>query len=272
MAVLQATRLHIACAQSGFRVNLQPGPLQLQAAYPTIPENSMPSARDLLQIADALMRSNRNVGAPDSHVQVPVLTDIAVLSGSGVSYRQQRDTLPVLDKAVTVIPAPVADGTGAGDLDTGLSETTKGRDGTIFPKAELHLPSGPGPVPAVLQTEPEPAFAAATMPTSPAETRHWGFDLIDPIPAPISAPAAPAADATSAAELAETVYYQVLQNLDLYTERALQQHLDVHLAPILERASRELLATLHANLGALIRQFVAEAIEKQVGVRPDSSK
>jgi hypothetical protein len=29
---------------------------------------------------------------------------------------------------------------------------------------------------------------------------------------------------------------------------------------------------LHANLGALMRQYVAEAIEKQLGVRPDSGK
>ena len=37
---------------------------------------------------------------------------------------------------------------------------------------------------------------------------------------------------------------------------------------IMEQASRELLATLNANLGAVIRQYVAEAIEKQLGVRP----
>ncbi len=84
-----------------------------------------------------------------------------------------------------------------------------------------------------------------------------------PGPAPAAAPAGP-----SAAELAEAVYFQVLQNLDLHTERALQRELTVHLAPIIERANRELMTTLHANLGALMRQFIADAIEKQLGVRP----
>jgi hypothetical protein len=156
----------------------------------------MPSARDLLQQADTLMRSNRNVGASDSDEAIPLLTDIAVPGNSVVSHQQQRDEIPVLTNVVTTIPEPASTG-----------------------------------------------------------------------PPPVSAEAAP-----SAAEIAETVYYQVLQNLDLYTERALQEHLTMHLSPILERASSELLATLHANLGGLIRQYVAEAIEKQLGVRPESSK
>jgi len=71
-------------------------------------------------------------------------------------------------------------------------------------------------------------------------------------------------------ELADTVYFQVLQNLDLYTERALQARLTTHLAPIIERASRELLSAINANLGGLIRQYVADAIEKQLNVRPPS--
>jgi hypothetical protein len=91
-----------------------------------------------------------------------------------------------------------------------------------------------------------------------------------PPPAIPLASAPPESEPPSAAETAETVYYQVLQNLDLYSERALQEHLTTHLAPIIEQATRELLATLNANLGALMRQYVAEAIEKQLGVRPDT--
>ena len=82
----------------------------------------------------------------------------------------------------------------------------------------------------------------------------------------------PRQPATSAEELAETVYFQVLQNLDLYTERALQQHMTAHLSPIIERATQELLTTLNANLGALMRQFVADAVEKQLGERPASER
>jgi hypothetical protein len=90
-----------------------------------------------------------------------------------------------------------------------------------------------------------------------------------PLPDDSSAPVAAAPEASDASTvLAETIYYQVLQNLDLYTEGKLQEHLTRHLTPIMEQASRELLATLNANLGAVIRQYVAEAIEKQLGVRP----
>ena len=65
----------------------------------------MPSARDLLQKADALMRSNRNVGASDPVEAVPLLTDIAVPGSSGISHRQRRDEIPVLTN-VAILQMP----------------------------------------------------------------------------------------------------------------------------------------------------------------------
>jgi hypothetical protein len=228
----------------------------------------MPSARDLLQKADTLMRSNRNVGAPDSDDKVPVLTDIAVPGGSGISHRQQRDAIPVLTDAVTAPSEPASPASGKSDPDAQYPAMLSLGDTTIFPISQMPQTTISGPMPTERQAGP----ASTATPSTQAETPNWDAELIDASLVPASAPLVPAADAPSAAEIAETVYYQVLQNLDLYTERALQEHLTTYLSPILERTSRELLTTLHANLGALIRQFVAEAIEKQVGVRPDSSK
>jgi hypothetical protein len=288
----------------------------------------MASARDLLQQADALMRSNRNVGASDPGETVPLLTDIAVPGSAGVSHRQHRTEIPVLTNAVTTIPDSASGVLRESESRAQFSLTSAMPDSTIFPISQMPQTTilGPAPAAAEGQTEPDstifpisqmpqttilgpapaaaegqtesdstifpisqmpqttilgPAPAAAegqtesdfsetAMRTQLAEIENWDAELITS--APPSPPPAPAAAGPSAAEIAETVYFQVLQNLDLYTERALQEHLTSHLSPILERASSELLATLHANLGALIRQFVAEAIEKQLGVRPDSIK
>jgi hypothetical protein len=172
----------------------------------------MPSARDLMQKADSLMKSNRNVGVADSDEAVPVLTDIAVPGRSGISHRQYREDIPIQAGASAATQKPLPD------------------------------------------------------------TANWDSGLMAPAPVRPVAPVVIAAPAQSATEIAEAVYYQVLQHLDLYTENALQEHLTTHLSPILERTSRELLASLHANLGGLIRQYVADAIEKQLGVRPPSSK
>jgi hypothetical protein len=68
-----------------------------------------------------------------------------------------------------------------------------------------------------------------------------------------------------AQELAEQVYMQVLQSLDLYTEKALQEHLAQHLQPVIERAGREIVAAVNANIGKLLRTFIAESIERHLG-------
>ena len=333
----------------------------------------MPSARDLLQQADTLMRSNRSVGAADPDEAVPLLTDVAVPGGAGISHSQRREDIPVLTNAVTSFPDPAFDLSAGDDFlvrfpatvpargvlsqseeRARFSATATLRDSTIFPISQMPQPTMLGADETVRYAdleparETEPVFSVTAMRAQLEEVGNWDSELIAPAPAapsrveqavmasdaldpdlrasaavavespqvgptisipaaavaaefkptdeagtipaqaaaPTAAPSpaaaltadpAPAAAPTvepapSAAEIAETVYYQVLQNLDLYTERALQEHLTTHLAPILERASNELLATLHANLGGLIRQYVAEAIEKQLGVRPEAGR
>jgi len=232
----------------------------------------MPSARDLLQKADTLMRSNRNVGAEGSDALVPLLTDIAVPGGSGVSHRQRRDAIPVLTNPVTGMQEPPSTRIEGNDPSTLHSATASLPNTTVLSVAGM--PS------SMIAGEISDQFAVEVA-LSPTETQAPLFEapdwdapadaLVSPTEAATASAPAAADSARAAAELAETVYYLVLQNLDLYTERALQEHLTTHMSPILEKASRELLATLNANLGAMIRQFVAEAIEKQVGVRPDSS-
>ena len=93
-------------------------------------------------------------------------------------------------------------------------------------------------------------------------------------PVPTAAPATPAAAQTEAPrslsgdpqvqELTEHVYVQVLQRLDLYTEKALQEHLARYLQPVIERASRELVTAVNVNIGKVLRTFIAESVEREV--------
>jgi hypothetical protein len=292
----------------------------------------MPSARELLQQADALMRNNRSVGKTVVDDHVPVLTDVAVPatpapdSPAVSSFREEK--IPVLTSVVPDfdidVPKDASRARFPGSAmnasllplsempampefgDTPSIVARRERESRVErTEADVPLTEIPSWLePNLLQPTPSEATAAPRAPEAPAsapwatleEERAATADSTasepiaqidpltlaatpaEPIDTPVSTLAEPAltpqaaepasTQADAHADLAETIYYQVLQNLDLYTERALQEHLTRHLAPIIERAGDELLSTLNANLGAVIRQYVAEAIEKQMGVRP----
>ncbi len=354
----------------------------------------MPTARDLLQQADALMRSHRNLGHATGAETVPVLTDVAIPGNLAIATRQHEDDdIPVLTSVVEDVAAPEFDLPFPNETIARrperppdaphvlllpvsempkmppLDEASRGADEQHDERAALRAPidserapdempkwleadfletgrafrlaeeapdyeasraNGTGveasaghgaelswesmPMPSVdalstwreaddppiranddvtadtalpplpdessaetvdqssaVQFEDVESAARSSHPAAPAEVVDKN-DHFDALPAHDEAPPEIAAEqGPSAEEIAETVYFQVLQNLDLVTERALQQHLSAHLQPILERATRELLETVNANLGALMRQFVADAIEKQLGVRPVAS-
>ncbi|MEP7084068.1 MAG: hypothetical protein ABI854_04975 [Betaproteobacteria bacterium] len=245
----------------------------------------MPSARDLLQQADTLMRSNRSVGVAENagDETVPLLTDVAVPGAANVPRRAREEDIPTLTNAVGplseryfVEPPP------AYRPLSRFMAGTKMPEETIFPLSQMPDTAFQKAIPAEpSERDTEPVFSVTAMRSQLAESDQWDAELLPPHEediAPAMATAQTGVDETPGKpvpgpeELAETVYHQVLQNLDLYTERALQEHLSAHLTPIVERATSELLATLHADLGMLIRQFVADAIEKQLGVRPDSAR
>jgi hypothetical protein len=295
----------------------------------------MPSARELLQQADALMRSNRSVGKSVVDDHVPVLTDVAIPATPApdepgvASYREEK--IPVLTSVVPDFeidvpkdasrarfpgsamnasllpltempplphfddtPSIVAQRERASRIERAaaaepLTEIPSWLDANLLQPTPHDAAPAPS-APAIPASDPHEvgdattaAAAAMDAPGSDAasEPDQGAPDVLfeDEIPAPTPHDMEPAsattgersaAEASALADLAETIYYQVLQNLDLYTERALQEHLTRHLAPIIQRAGNELLSTLNANLGAVIRQYVAEAIEKQMGVRPTS--
>jgi hypothetical protein len=64
--------------------------------------------------------------------------------------------------------------------------------------------------------------------------------------------------------MSEEIRMQVLQRLDLLTDTGLREQLGARLAPIVERASAQLIETINRELGELVRGYVAEAIEREI--------
>ena len=156
----------------------------------------MPSARDLMQKADALMRSNRNLGGADH--DVPVLTDI-VIAGDATVLRQHE-------------PQPVL------------------RSGRQHPPVEANESIGIADEVAKLEVQRE------------AEKR----------------------------ELAESVYYEVLRTLDVDGHDGMRERLTSQLMPVFEQMGHDLVIRAEQALADSIRQHVAAAIERKLGVPPPS--
>ena len=296
----------------------------------------MPTARELLEQADALMRRNRKRGrgpggeattltdalgidtsaslvptlvlpdapgsanpivldalsgpsAPpevlaqdepmplDTLGEVPVLTDV-VLDWPG-SEGALRDAAPAVPAIIDVaMQATRATDEPAGDAFPASAAEAQALAAGLAPPAVLEregppsthdaaigtdAPAAPKPIAVVALGEdfileipplPESAAPESTAPETPSESP---LDLLAP---PVAlAPERPELDA-----LAEEIRMQVLQRLDLFTDTGLREQLAARLAPIVDRASAQLIETINRELGELVRGYVAEAIEREI--------
>jgi len=84
-----------------------------------------------------------------------------------------------------------------------------------------------------------------------------------PAPAMPTPPSA-APDAAHWEAMAEEIRMQVLQRIDLFTDTGLRTQLGARLQPIVDRASADLVATINQHVGELLREYVAEAIEREI--------
>ena len=64
--------------------------------------------------------------------------------------------------------------------------------------------------------------------------------------------------------LAEEIRMQVLQRIDIFTDAGLRDQLAMQMRPIVERASAEMVETINAQVGELLRAYIAEAIEREI--------
>jgi hypothetical protein len=291
----------------------------------------MPTARELLEQADALMRRNRKRGRgpggeattltdalgidagaslvptlvlPEAPAAAdPIVLDALSAPGASVVVLAAQDEpmpldtlseVPVLTDVVLdwpgsegAIPNDAGSGPAIADGDV---QATRAADaaGDAFPASAAEaqaLAAGLAP-PAVLEREGSPVAHDVAMGTDaaaapkPIAVVALGDEFILEIPplpesaAPetptdspldlLAPPVALAAERPELDALAEEIRMQVLQRLDLFTDTGLREQLAARLAPIVDRASAQLIETINRELGELVRGYVAEAIEREI--------
>ena len=287
----------------------------------------MPTARELLEQADALMKRNR---AREQEQDIPELTDEVAVAAAAVASTSSRessiasrsaprqrqlraDDVPELHDAVeelSIQPLPDDEGEVSRWLEVDLGEvsiTGPAPDSIAVvppstlrvrpPAPRVEMPTKPAaehrepPVPAPAPPPPLAAAAASVVaakvagnlsgrPAEPPPASDPGFDAMlgvtpkeaaltafpvapDPVPPPVAV-AATVPDAERWEGLAEEIRMQVLQRIDLFTDTGLRTQLGARLQPIVDRASADLVATINQHVGELLREYVAEAIEREI--------
>lgn len=232
----------------------------------------MPTARELLEQAEALMQRDRAAMLADD---IPTLTDSVPDPQTGVSHVVDARPAP---SALDDIPmlTDVVD-----DDETHSIPLSQVLDNELaLWKDPLLAPAEP---PAPISTEPAPQSAVAEEPIQSSEPAHvaptddapaHAMPEIAVAPAagveePVaSAPSAvaptPADDAERWNALAEDIRMQVLQRIDIFTDTGLKEQLNQRLQPIVDRASADLVTAINQHVGQLLRAYVAEAIEREI--------
>ena len=256
----------------------------------------MPSARELLEQADALMRKNRS----HDHSDIPLLTDVVAVAAAPESSPALASA-PILATVAPHVVAPTnVSHTNLPDADVPLlADEVEEVVVDLEPLQEQPIPRGAimegdpsdwlvmdtidpamhsitGRAPDTLAVVPPMTLKAAGSAATPPPVRSQAREQT---PAPIeqSPPSLPAATMDAAAEsapaaadqepwraLAEQISMQVLQRLDLFTDTGLKEQLAQRLEPIVERASAELVVAITEDVGRLLRTYVSEAIEREI--------
>jgi len=199
----------------------------------------MPTARELLEQVDALMRRNRALA---ELADIPELTDVV--------------SVPVVEApaAPVDVSAPVRPARESEPATTTDAMFLEGEPSVWLDEAALGEASITGPAPdsilADVPMPPEPDVVVADVPVSP-----------EPAPA---APPGHDEDPARWAALAEEIRMQVLQRIDIFTDTGLKELLNERLQPVVDRASAELVGTISVHVGQLLRAYVAEAIEREI--------
>ena len=266
----------------------------------------MPSARELLEQADALMQRNRS-GLVDTLIdtEIPELTEIVAMIAAPAAAPISAavplapaapasaapfglDDVPELTEAVEEIeiesivelPEDLDESSGWLHHEPGPLGVVGGGPGSVAPSfaktdhvalnveratrsALSVVGKGAETGRAAVATAPEVAPPVAGVPESAPAA---------PALAPASASAVPAeaqplatADEWARWEvLADEIRMQVLQRIDIFTDTRLRDQLAAQLQPIVDRASAEMVATINAHVGGLLRAYIAEAIEREI--------
>jgi len=260
----------------------------------------MPSARELLEQADALMRRNRT-GVIDT--EIPELTEIVAMvaaplapavattppSPASAATPLDLDDVPELTEAVEEIeiesivelPEDLDESSGWLHHDTGELSVVGGGPSSIAPglakkdHVTVNVERATRSALSVVgkAVEPDPLAQAATPQVeTPVEAAPVAL-AVPPAIAPAAATAAASPSATPPAGsdewarwevLADEIRMQVLQRIDIFTDTRLRDQLAAQLQPIVDRASAEMVSTINTHVGGLLRAYIAEAIEREI--------
>ena len=224
----------------------------------------MPTARELLEQAEALMQRERAALMSDD---IPTLTDSVPAArdgvvGAAVDMRHaptSLDDIPMLTEAVEDFDTPSIP--LAQSLDDELAMWRETDDVSIHVVAAADATvATEAPVSQDEPPEPPETFAAVEAPIAESSPQEAPIDS----PA-MMAEAAPIADDSARWNaLAEDIRMQVLQRIDIFTDTGLKDQLNQRLQPIVDRASADLVAAINQHVGQLLRAYVAEAIEREI--------
>ncbi|TMG98719.1 MAG: hypothetical protein E6H48_13920 [Betaproteobacteria bacterium] len=225
----------------------------------------MPTARELLEQAEALMQRGRGARMNDD---IPTLTDSVptpldgIVGGAGFEMRRaptSLDDIPMLTEAVEDFDTPSIP--LAQSLDDELAMWRETDDVSIHVVAAADATvATEAPVSQEETPEPPETFAAVEAPIAESSPQEAPIDS----PA-MMAEAAPIADDSARWNaLAEDIRMQVLQRIDIFTDTGLKDQLNQRLQPIVDRASADLVAAINQHVGQLLRAYVAEAIEREI--------
>jgi len=254
----------------------------------------MPTARELLEQADALMRRNR---ARAVDTEIPELTEVVPDAMLLPPAPAALDRVPELNDVVEEIEiASIA------ELPDDRGEPS---EWLHLERDEAMLDSSAAPVVAAVAPMPQPtSVTAEAAPPPPADETavEGGTGAVESVGAAMlpeatelvaspdtasaearvatAHPDAPAETANRPAAddwarwqaLAEEIRMQVLQRIDIFTDTGLREQLGTQLQPIVDRASAEMVATVNEQIGKLLRAYIAEAIEREIGKWRDGNR
>lgn len=251
----------------------------------------MPTARELIEQADALMRRNRSNAVDD----IPVLTEAVhavepkwVQRAPGLPIGAGPASVPVLTDDIDVVD----------DEGVGASRGNEAVEGepSAWLEFEDDQPSVIGDAPDSIVIVPPVNLRLPVDPDLLVSAEHEEIELTLPreelstgdIAANDAAARQAAAAATAATptagepstttpvmlsmaddderwvSVAEEIRMQVLQRIDLFTDTGLRDQLSLRLQPIADRASVDFVAAINLHVGDLLRTYVAEAIEREI--------
>ena len=253
----------------------------------------MPSARELLEQADALMRRNRSAVID---TEIPELTEIVAMVAAptavpvatppfaAAAIPTDLDDVPELTEAVEEIeiesivelPEDLEESSRWPHHDRGPLSVIGGGPNSVAPNfaaanhLALNVERAARSALSVVGKATEPAVAAP-VPAQVAKPVE-----ATPIPVAVAPPPAAAAESPPPSPavagdekarweaLADEIQMQVLQRIDIFTDTRLRDQLSAQLQPIVDRASAEMVATINTHVGGLLRAYIAEAIEREI--------